>query len=80
MNQEDIDRAAELERLFTSLYPEETPFSFSKTISKALEIAYESVTTSPESKRPEKPAPKISIQEKTQEKSRPSKFFGKRKH
>jgi len=39
MSDEDLKRAIELEELFSNLYPEERPFSFSKTISKALELA-----------------------------------------
>jgi hypothetical protein len=36
---EDLQRASDLENQFNVRYPEESPFSFSKTISKALEIA-----------------------------------------
>src|SRR5512139_2708400 len=39
LTEEDLMRASELERLFTKRYPYEAPFNFSKTISKALEIA-----------------------------------------
>lgn len=39
MTEEDIMRASELERLFTNRYFSEAPFNFSKTVSKALEIA-----------------------------------------
>lgn len=43
MSSADIYRADELEKLFTQMYPNECPFSFSKTISKALEIALSSI-------------------------------------
>jgi len=43
MSEGDIEKASELERMFGDLYPEEKPFTFSKTISKALEIAYDSL-------------------------------------
>lgn len=39
MTEDDLRRASELERVFTSRYPSEAPFNFSKTISKALELA-----------------------------------------
>jgi hypothetical protein len=40
MSKEDALRAEELEHIFIAKFPDECPFSFSKTISKALEIAY----------------------------------------
>ena len=40
MSKEDMERAIELERIYGSKYSFEAPFNFSKTISKALEIAY----------------------------------------
>jgi hypothetical protein len=39
LTEEDLTRASELERLFTNRYSSEAPFNFSKTISKALEVA-----------------------------------------
>lgn len=39
MTENDIMRAAELERLFSTKFSSEGPFNFSKTISKALELA-----------------------------------------
>jgi len=39
MTGDDVSRAAELERLFNTRYSIEAPFNFSKTISKALELA-----------------------------------------
>jgi len=39
MTEDDIMRAAELERLFSTKFSTEGPFNFSKTISKALELA-----------------------------------------
>lgn len=39
LTESDIGRAAELERLFSSKFSSECPFNFSKTISKALELA-----------------------------------------
>ena len=39
MTKDDIMRAAELERLFSTKFSSEGPFNFSKTISKALELA-----------------------------------------
>lgn len=51
MSSDDVFRADELERIFTSLYPDECPFSFSKTISKALEIALSAVQDSQDSSR-----------------------------
>lgn len=50
MSQEDLDRAGELEQLFTEIFPEDRPFSFSKTISKALEIALETAKNKKELK------------------------------
>jgi len=70
MSDEDLNRATELEELFSNLYPEERPFTFSKTISKALEIASNTL------KKPEpavKPEPEP-IQ-KTADKSRVPKMF-----
>lgn len=60
MNTEDMLKAQELERLFTSLYPSEAPFTFSKTISKALELAYDCVTSEKESSTETKPDIKVS--------------------
>lgn len=74
MNHEDIDRAAELERMFTSLYPEEVPFSFSKTISKALEIAYESLTSDQLTQGTQEPEK----EKKSGERHTGKKIFGKR--
>jgi len=39
MTEDDIMRAAELERLFSTKFSSEGPFNFSKTISKALELS-----------------------------------------
>jgi len=39
LTEDDMMRAAELERLFSSKFSSECPFNFSKTISKALELA-----------------------------------------
>ena len=36
----DLKRAVELEREYNTQYPTESPFNFSKTMSKAIEIAY----------------------------------------
>lgn len=52
MSSDDVSRADELERIFTAMYPTECPFSFSKTISKALEIALSTVHGSQELPRP----------------------------
>lgn len=41
MTELDLQRAAELERIYTKQYPSEAPFSFSKTVCKALEVAYQ---------------------------------------
>lgn len=38
LTEDDLMRASELERLFTTRYSSEAPFNFSKTISKALEL------------------------------------------
>jgi hypothetical protein len=47
----DLTKASELEQIYNTRYPTETPFNFSKTISKAIEIAYiqaqEPVNTKP---------------------------------
>lgn len=75
MNTEDMLKAQELERLFTSLYPSEAPFTFSKTISKALEIAYAEITSVQESSTETKQ------EAKNPEKSRvPKMFRNGRKH
>lgn len=42
MSDEDLKRASDLETMFNILYPDERPFTFSKTMSKALEIAFKS--------------------------------------
>jgi hypothetical protein len=39
LTEEDMMRASELERIFNTRFSSEAPFNFSKTISKALEIA-----------------------------------------
>lgn len=39
LTEDDMMRAAELERLFSTKFSSEGPFNFSKTISKALELA-----------------------------------------
>jgi hypothetical protein len=39
LTEEDMMRASELERIFNTRFTSEAPFNFSKTISKALEIA-----------------------------------------
>lgn len=49
MSEADAIRADKLEHAFSSMFPDERPFSFSKTISKALEIAYFSVMDTQES-------------------------------
>jgi len=36
----DLTKATELEQIFNSRYPQESPFNFSQTISKAIELAY----------------------------------------
>lgn len=36
----DLQKASELEHFFNSRYPHESPFNFSQTISKAIELAY----------------------------------------
>lgn len=38
--EEDLLRIAYLEKVYTERYPMDAPFSFSKTISKAIEIAF----------------------------------------
>lgn len=40
LTDEDIQRLSYLEKLFTERFPQEVPFSFSKTVSKAVEMAY----------------------------------------
>jgi hypothetical protein len=35
----DIDRLSSFEKNFTTIYTEDVPFSFSKTVSKAIELA-----------------------------------------
>ena len=37
----DLQRAEELERIYEVRYPREGPFNFSKTISMAIELAYQ---------------------------------------
>lgn len=76
MSQDDLNRELELEKILSLKFPEEIPFSFSKTISKALEIAVESLKSAQENEQPEKQDSKIS----TQGKARPNKVFGSRKH
>jgi len=39
LTEEDLMRASELERIFNSKFTSESPFNFSKTVSKALELA-----------------------------------------
>lgn len=43
LTEEDMMRASELERIFNTRFKSEAPFNFSKTISRALEIAIGSV-------------------------------------
>jgi hypothetical protein len=38
--EEDLLRIAYLEKIYTERYPMDAPFNFSKTISKAIEIAF----------------------------------------
>jgi len=52
LTEDDMMRAAELERLFSSKFSSECPFNFSKTISKALELAILQMLQ-PESQPPE---------------------------
>ncbi len=74
MSDEDLNRATELEELFSNLYPEERPFTFSKTISKALEIASNSLI------KPE-PVQKQALKPAEPDKSRvPKMFRNGRKH
>jgi hypothetical protein len=40
LTEEDIQRLSYLEKLFSSQYPLDVPFSFSKTVSKCIEIAF----------------------------------------
>ncbi|MCC4766695.1 hypothetical protein FXW07_08745 [Methanosarcina sp. DH1] len=40
LTEADIEKASELEKTFNSRYPQESPFNFSQTISKAIELAY----------------------------------------
>lgn len=40
LTEEDIQRLSYMESAFSRRYPLEVPFSFSKTISKAIELAY----------------------------------------
>lgn len=47
MTELDVKRALELERVYNTRYPSEAPFNFSKTISKALEIACMNVLVYP---------------------------------
>lgn len=39
LTDEDIQKFSYLEKTFTKIYPEEIPFSFSKTVSKAVDLA-----------------------------------------
>lgn len=50
MSNEDIERAEELEKLLTTMFPDECPFSFSKTVCKALELSLDSLKTKNEPK------------------------------
>lgn len=70
MSDEDLNRAMELEELFSNLYPEERPFTFSKTISRALEIASNTLNKPEPSIKPE-PEP----MQKPADKSRVPKMF-----
>ena len=40
LTDEDIQRLSYLEKTFASMYPLDVPFSFSKTVSKAIELAF----------------------------------------
>lgn len=40
LTDEDIQRLSYLEKLFSERFPQEVPFSFSKTVSKAVELSY----------------------------------------
>lgn len=74
MSDEDLNRATELEELFSNLYPEERPFTFSKTISKALEIASNSLIK-------QEPVQKPTLKSTEPEKTRvPKMFRNGRKH
>jgi len=66
MSDEDLTRATELEELFSKLYPDERPFTFSKTISKALELASQTLdkpepSVIPEPEPIQKPADKSRV-------------------
>ena len=39
LTDEDIERLSYLEKAFTTIYTDEVPFSFSKTVSKAIDLA-----------------------------------------
>ena len=45
LTDEDIQRLSYMEKTFASMYPLEVPFSFSKTVSKAIELAFLQVIT-----------------------------------
>jgi len=79
MSSEDIEKAAELERLFTTLYPDECPFSFSKTISKAIELAYETITSPAPQPGQTSPAHLHVPSQISSDKSRTSKILGNHK-
>lgn len=59
MSKDDALRADELEHIFTLKFPAESPFSFSKTMSKALEIAYLAMKGTQESDIPAQVVPNI---------------------
>jgi len=46
LTEEDMQRLSYLEKTFASMYPPEVPFSFSKTISKTIELAFQQVLDS----------------------------------
>lgn len=67
----DLEKASELEHFFNSRYPQESPFNFSQTISKAIELAYlqmlEPVNTQPgqvQQSLTGKPADKAALKER----------------
>jgi len=74
MSDEDLKRANELEELFSKLYPDERPFSFSKTISKALELASGSLV------KPEPVAKSEPMQNQVDKSKVPKIFRNGRKH
>jgi len=74
----DLKRAAELERAYNTQYPTESPFNFSKTMSKAIEIAYLHVlkpepVIQPEEKEHGNPSG-TSLQSGQQRSGKPKKF------